>query len=57
VLDTPAEMTAQFQIAWDDHLILRVNQDKPVDLGEHEAGTGLARQRTDELDEAHATLR
>lgn len=35
VLDADRDMTAQFQITWDDHLVLRVNQDKPLDLGAH----------------------
>jgi hypothetical protein len=33
ILEADRDMTAQFQITWDDHLILRVNDSKPADLG------------------------
>ena len=36
VLEADRDMTAQFQITWDDHLVLRVNQEQPIDLGSHE---------------------
>jgi hypothetical protein len=36
VLEADRDMTAQFQIAWDDRLVLRVNGDPPSDLGKHE---------------------
>ena len=36
VLEADRNMTAQFQITWDDHLVLRVNQEQPIDLGSHE---------------------
>lgn len=35
VLEAERDMNAQFQITWDDRLVLRVNQDKPLDLGDH----------------------
>lgn len=35
VLEADRDCTARFQIAWDDHLVLRVNNEKPVDLGAH----------------------
>jgi hypothetical protein len=35
VLDVDRDLTAQFQITWDDRLVVRVNGDKPIDLGEH----------------------
>jgi len=34
VLDVDRDLTATFQIAWDDRLVLRVNGDAPRDLGE-----------------------
>ena len=30
------DMSAQFQITWDDRLVLRVNREQPIDLGQHE---------------------
>ncbi len=33
VLRTPAPVSARFRVAWDDHLIIRVNDGEPVDLG------------------------
>ncbi len=36
-LDAPREMTARLRLAWDDRLTLRVNDDKPIDLGHHRA--------------------
>ena len=32
-LQAPKEMTADVRLAWDDHLILKINDDPPVDLG------------------------
>lgn len=33
VLEVPKDLTARFQLAWDDRLVLRVNDGKPMDLG------------------------
>lgn len=35
-LDAPADMTARVRIAWDDRLVLRVNEGAPIDLGTNE---------------------
>ncbi|WP_197993220.1 glycoside hydrolase family 172 protein [Gimesia aquarii] len=32
-LEAQSEMTAEFRLAWDDHLILKLNDDPTVDLG------------------------
>jgi hypothetical protein len=37
ILLSPHETTCQLQLAWDDRLILRVNDRPPVDLGHHAA--------------------
>lgn len=37
VLTAPAAMTARVRLAWDDHLVLRLNGGKPMDLGRHYA--------------------
>ena len=37
VLRAPTETTAQLRVAWDDHLVLRVNDDQRFDLGYHSA--------------------
>jgi hypothetical protein len=36
VLDADRDMTAQFQMTWDDRLVLRVNREQPIDLGQHD---------------------
>lgn len=45
VLEAPADMTAQIRIAWDDRLVLRVNDSAAIDLGSNE----YFRQRTVEV--------
>ena len=37
VLNAPQEMTVRLRIAWDDHLVLRVNDAPSMDLGRHSA--------------------
>lgn len=37
ILQAPTDLTARIQIAWDDHLILRVNETPAMDLGQHAA--------------------
>ena len=37
VLRAPTETTARLRVAWDDHLVLRVNDDQRFDLGYHSA--------------------
>ena len=32
-LQVPKEMTVDVRLAWDDHLILKVNDEPPIDLG------------------------
>lgn len=44
-IDAPADMTARVRLAWDDRLVLRVNQERAIDLGTHEH----FRQRTVEV--------
>jgi hypothetical protein len=36
-IESPGDLTANVRIAWDDHLVLRVNDDPVVDAGQHEA--------------------
>jgi Protein of unknown function (DUF2961) len=36
-LDAPSDIAAKLRIAWDDRLVLCVNDDPPVDLGQHAA--------------------
>jgi hypothetical protein len=33
ILHAEKDMTAQIRLAWDDRMILRINEDKPIDLG------------------------
>jgi len=33
VIEAPQDMTATFQLAWEDRLVLRVNEGQPLDLG------------------------
>ena len=37
ILDVPKAGEATIRLAWDDRLLLRVNDGKPIDLGEHRA--------------------
>ena len=37
LLDAPEEMTIRLRLAWDDRLMLRVNDARPIDLGQHSA--------------------
>jgi len=37
ILNTSADMTAHLRLSWDDHMILRVNDGEPMDLGCHAA--------------------
>ena len=34
-LQAPKDMIADVRLAWDDHLILKINNDPPIDLGSH----------------------
>ncbi len=36
ILDAPTDMNVTFRIAWDDQLVLRVNDQRPLDLGTHQ---------------------
>ena len=33
ILEAPKDLTAKLRLAWDDRLVLRVNESKPLDLG------------------------
>jgi hypothetical protein len=37
LIEAPEDLTAEFRLAWDDQLILRINNDPPLDLGQQEA--------------------
>jgi len=37
ILQSPADTSARLRFAWDDRLVVRVNEDKPLDLGSHAA--------------------
>ncbi len=37
ILNAPTDMTARLRLAWDDHMIIRINDDDPLDLGHHHA--------------------
>jgi hypothetical protein len=37
ILDLPQDMTVRLRLAWDDHLVLRINDEKPRNLGRHTA--------------------
>lgn len=42
ILKLDRDMQVQIRVAWDDHLVLKINNDKPIDMGEH----ALFRQKT-----------
>ena len=35
-LAVEAAMEAEIRLTWDDHLVMRVNSDEPIDMGEHQ---------------------
>jgi hypothetical protein len=37
ILNAPREMTARLRLAWDDRLLLRINDQPPLDLGRHDS--------------------
>ena len=42
VLKADRNMTVSVRVAWDDHLVMQVNRDKPIDMGSHK----LFKQKT-----------
>jgi len=36
ILNAPRDMTVRLRLAWDDRLLLRVNDQQPIDMGRHE---------------------
>ena len=36
-IEAPANMKARLRLAWDEHLVLRINNDAPIDMGNHAA--------------------
>jgi len=37
VIESPEDLTADFRLAWDDQLILRINDEPPIDFGQQDA--------------------
>jgi hypothetical protein len=36
ILNAPRRMTARLRLAWDDRLVLRVGDQQPIDMGQHD---------------------
>jgi hypothetical protein len=36
ILEAPRDMTVRIRVAWDDRLVLRVNDQPPIDMGQHD---------------------